>query len=74
MVYGQNIEILDWASDTVCLGRDWARAAYGPKFGVRGVGVKALEGTYMGLLSGVDAVFRPLVALGEQLEKRFGLT
>jgi hypothetical protein len=70
--YSEKIEVLDSFSDKLCLGRKWARDAYGPECGVRHTGVKMLEGAYMGLLSGVDGIFKPLVAMGERIDRAMG--
>lgn len=67
--YGEKIEVLDNFSDQLCLGREWARTAYGPECGVRHTGIRMLEGAYMGLLSGVDGIFKPLVNLGERIDR-----
>lgn len=70
--YSKRIEVLDSIGDTLCLGREWAHAAYGPECGARHAGIKMLEGAYMGLLSGVDGIFKPLVAMGERIDRALG--
>lgn len=70
--YGEKIEVLDNFGDKLCLGREWARVAYGPECGVRHTGIKMLEGAYMGMLSGVDGIFKPLVDFGERIDRMMG--
>ena len=70
--YGEKIEVLDSFGDMLCLGREWARSSYGPEYSVRHTGIKMLEGAYMGLLSGVDGIFKPLVAMGERIDRAMG--
>jgi hypothetical protein len=68
--FGATIEVLDFM--TLHLGRDWAMAAYGPEYQVRGLGIKMLDSLHENAFGAVDAIFRPLVAAGGWYDKTFG--
>ena len=70
--YSANIEVLDSLGDQLCIGRDWARAAYGPQCSVRHQGIKLLEDGYMGIMAGVDGIFKPLVDVAGRIDRMLG--
>lgn len=68
-----NTDALNIASFTFYHGRAWALAAYGNSYRGRNGLEKGLNSVHEGVLNAVDNTFRPLVSLGQKIDRLLGL-
>ena len=71
--YRPNTDVLNIGACTFCNGREWALAAYGSIYRGRNGLEKGLDTFHEGLMGAIDGTFKPLVRLGEKLDKVLGL-
>ena len=71
--YRPNTDVLNIGTCTFCNGREWALAAYGSIYRGRNGLEKGLDAFHEGLMGAIDGTFKPLVRLGEKLDKVLGL-
>jgi len=64
-----NTDALNIGSLTFYHGRDWALAAYGSHYRGRNGLEKGLDGVHQTVINAIDSTFRPLVSLGQKIDR-----
>ena len=64
-----NVDILNIYTGVLYHGRDWATNAYGHDYRGRNSLEKTLDNAHQGVLNAIDNTFRPLMKIGEMLDK-----
>ena len=71
---GPNLDVLNSGSFVFLKGQPWAMQAYGENtYRARNMLEKTLDSLHETALGAIDSVFRPLVSIGEKLDKVFDL-
>jgi len=66
-------DALNIGSFTFYHGREWALAAFGSGYRGRNGLEKGLDGVHEGVMNAIDNTFRPLVSLGQKIDRLLGL-
>lgn len=68
-----NADALNIGSFTFYHGQEWALAAYGSYYRGRNGLEKSLDGVHQGVMNAIDNTFRPLVSLGQKIDRLLSL-